>query len=266
MLHLKYYYYYLYFIKENEIMTELIKVNYDENNDRPTVSGRDLHEALEVNTKYADWFPRMCEYGFTEGDDYFSILRNRSDGLPGKPLTDHQLTIPMAKEICMLQRNEKSKHFRKYFISIEEQWNSPEAIMARALKIANHTIEKQKYLIETLDNENKILSSETLYWADRKLINAIVRRYSDKACDGNFALAWTNFKKELLYKYSINLNSRITKYLNDTGKKTKPQTLEMLDDSEVPDALRTIVSLCRESNVDIADLLNNHKDELKAGN
>ena len=160
----------------------------------------------------------------------------------------------------------KSKQFRKYFISIEEQWNSPEAIMARALKIANHTIEKQKYLIETLDNENKILSSETLYWADRKLINAIVRRYSGKACDGNFALAWTNFKKELLYKYSINLNSRITKYLNDTGKKTKPQTLEMLDDSEVPDALRTIVSLCRESNVDIADLLNNHKDELKAGN
>ena len=245
-------------------MTELIKVNYDESTDKPTVSGRDLHEALGVETRYNDWFKRMTEYGFTENEDFYSNLSKTSDG--GRPATDHQLTIPMAKEICMLQRNEKGKQFRKYFISIEEQWNSPEAIMARALKIANHTIEKQKYLIETLDNENKILSSETLYWADRKLINAIVRRYSGKACDGNFALAWTNFKKELLYKYSINLNSRITKYLNDTGKKTKPQTLEMLDDSEVPDALRTIVSLCRESNVDIADLLNNHKDELKAGN
>lgn len=246
------------------MMTELIKVNYDESTDKPTVSGRDLHEALGVETRYNDWFKRMTEYGFTENEDFYSNLSKTSDG--GRPATDHQLTIPMAKEICMLQRNEKGKQFRKYFISIEEQWNSPEAIMARALKIANHTIEKQKYLIETLDNENKILSSETLYWADRKLINAIVRRYSGKACDGNFALAWTNFKKELLYKYSINLNSRITKYLNDTGKKTKPQTLEMLDDSEVPDALRTIVSLCRESNVDIADLLNNHKDELKAGN
>ena len=245
-------------------MTELIKVNYDESTDKPTVSGRDLHEALGVETRYTDWFKRMTEYGFTENEDFYSNLSKTSDG--GRPATDHQLTIPMAKEICMLQRNEKGKQFRKYFISIEEQWNSPEAIMARALKIANHTIEKQKYLIETLDNENKILSSETLYWADRKLINAIVRRYSGKACDGNFALAWTNFKKELLYKYSINLNSRITKYLNDTGKKTKPQTLEMLDDSEVPDALRTIVSLCRESNVDIADLLNNHKDELKTGN
>ena len=246
------------------MMTELIKVNYDESTDKPTVSGRDLHEALGVETRYNDWFKRMTEYGFTENEDFYSNLSKTSDG--GRPATDHQLTIPMAKEICMLQRNEKGKQFRKYFISIEEQWNSPEAIMARALKIANHTIEKQKYLIETLDNENKILSSETLYWADRKLINAIVRRYSGKACDGNFALAWTNFKKELLYKYSINLNSRITKYLNDTGKKTKPQTLEMLDDSEVPDALRTIVSLCRESNVDISDLLNNHKDELKAGN
>ena len=245
------------------MMTELIKVNYDESTDKPTVSGRELHDALGIKTAYKDWFPRMCEYGFTEGDDFCS---NLSESTGGRPATDHQLTIPMAKEICMLQRNEKSKQFRKYFISIEEQWDSPEAIMARALKIANHTIEKQKYLIETLDNENKILSSETLCWADRKLINAIVRRYSGKACDGNFALAWTNFKKELLYKYSINLNSRITKYLNDTGKKTKPQTLEMLDDSEVPDALRTIVSLCRESNVDIADLLNNHKDELKTGN
>ena len=246
------------------MMTELIKVNYDESTDKPTVSGRDLHEALGVETRYNDWFKRMTEYGFTENEDFYSNLSKSPDG--GRPATDHQLTIPMAKEICMLQRNEKGRQFRKYFISIEEQWNSPEAIMARALKIANHTIEKQKYLIETLDNENKILSSETLYWADRKLINAIVRRYSGKACDGNFALAWTNFKKELLYKYSINLNSRITKYLNDTGKKTKPQTLEMLDDSEVPDALRTIVSLCRESNVDIAELLNNHKDEFKAGN
>lgn len=246
-------------------MTELIKVNYDENNDKPTVSGRELHEALEVKEKYTDWFKRMTEYGFTENEDFTLVSEKSETNNPKNPYTtimNHQLTIPMAKEICMLQRNDKGKKFRKYFISIEEQWNSPEAIMARALKIANKTIESQKYLIETLDNENKILASETLYWADRKLINAIVRRYAGYACDGNFGIAWTNFKKELLYKYSINLNSRITKYLNETGKKTKPQTLEMLDDSEVSDALRTIVSLCRESNVGISDLLNNHKDKI----
>ena len=82
-------------------MNDLINVSYT--GEQPAVSGRELHAALEIKTAYKDWFPRMCEYGFTEGEDYFSILRNRSDRLPGKPLTDHQLTIPMAKELCMLQ-------------------------------------------------------------------------------------------------------------------------------------------------------------------
>ena len=69
-----------------------------------TVSGRELHAALEVRTQYSIWFDRMCEYGFSEGIDYYSFLNNRSDGLAGKPRTDHQLTIDMAKELCMIQR------------------------------------------------------------------------------------------------------------------------------------------------------------------
>lgn len=80
-------------------MDELIRINFD--SDCPTVSGRELHDALEVGTKYVDWFSRMCEYGFVETQDYFPILRNRSDVLPGKPMTDHQLTIDMAKQLCM---------------------------------------------------------------------------------------------------------------------------------------------------------------------
>ena len=88
-------------------MNELIKVNYD--NDRPTISGRELHEFLEVETRYNDWFTRMCEYGFIENIDYYSFLSNRIDGKAGKPRQDHQLTIDMTKEICMLQRSEKGK-------------------------------------------------------------------------------------------------------------------------------------------------------------
>ena len=113
---------------------ELISINYDR--EQPTVLGRDLHEALEVKTEYKDWFPRMCEYGFEEGKDYSSFLSDRSDGKAGKPRTNHQLTIPMAKEICMLQRTDKGKEFRQYFIKVEEQWNTPEAVMARALQYA----------------------------------------------------------------------------------------------------------------------------------
>lgn len=112
-----------------------------------------------------------------------------------------------------------------------------------------------------LNKENDALAEKNLKWAGRKFINACVRRYAGFACDGNFGNAWTEFKKEILYKHSINLNSRITHYLNSTGKKTKPKTLDMLDDLEVPKAVSTIVSMCRERTVDISDLLENVDDK-----
>lgn len=107
-----------------------------------------------------------------------------------------------------------------------------------------------------LNNENDLLAQKNLEWADRSLINALVRAYATSV-GNNFAKAWNDFKKELLYKHSINLNSRITNYLNTSGKKTKPKTLDMLDDSEISSAISTIVSLCRENEVDIDYLLNN---------
>ncbi len=122
-------------------MNELIKVNY-ENSEQPTVSGRELWEALGVETRYNDWFKRMSEYGFTENIDFYSILSKTPDG--GRPSTDHQLTIPMAKELCMIQRSEKGKQFRQYFIEIENKWNTPEAVMARALQFANQKLDDIK--------------------------------------------------------------------------------------------------------------------------
>lgn len=120
-------------------MNDLLSIK--NSNDRITVSARELHEALEVKTAFKDWFPRMCEYGFTEGDDYCSFLSDRVDGLPGKPRNDAQLTIDMAKEICMIQRTEKGKDCRQYFIQVERDWNSPDKIMARALLMANRQID-----------------------------------------------------------------------------------------------------------------------------
>lgn len=99
-------------------MNDLIKVNY-ENSNRPTVMGRDLHEVLEIKTAYKDWFPRMCEYGFIEGEDFCSIL---SESTGGRPSTDHQLTIDMAKEICMIQRTDIGRKVRKYFINVENEY------------------------------------------------------------------------------------------------------------------------------------------------
>lgn len=134
---------------------ELIKIDYT-NSDRPTVLARDLHDALEVQTAYKDWFPRMCEYGFEEGKD-FNLLKNERVKMEGnrmvaREVNDHQITIAMAKELCMLQRSEKGKQFRKYFIQVEEAWNTPEQVMARALQMANRMVDKLKkdnaYLLE----------------------------------------------------------------------------------------------------------------------
>lgn len=113
-------------------MNEIVKINY-ENSDRPTVSGRELHEALKIETRYNDWFSRMCEYGFIEGVDFYSFL-SKSGG--GRPSTDHQLTINMAKELCMIQRTDIGRQVRQYFLRVEAAWNSPEALMARALQFA----------------------------------------------------------------------------------------------------------------------------------
>lgn len=119
-------------------MNELIKITY--NNDRPAVSARDLHDFLEVGARYNDWFPRMCEYGFTDGDDFNLLKIERVQNEGGRMVTrtvdDAVLTIDMAKELCMIQRNEKGKHARQYFLQIEKDWNSPEKVMARALQIA----------------------------------------------------------------------------------------------------------------------------------
>lgn len=133
-------------------MNEIIRINYDA--ETPTVSGRELWEALEVSTPYHKWFPRMCEYGFTENEDYVTTDKNvhRADGsIMPQTQHDHALTIPMAKELCMLQRTDKGKQCRQYFIKVEEKWNSPEAIMSRALKIADMKLLEAQNAVKQLE-------------------------------------------------------------------------------------------------------------------
>ena len=126
-------------------MNEPIRVNYD--NDHPTVTARELHEFLGVETRFNDWFHRMCEYGFAENHDFrfYSKMSNTSGG---RPAQDAEITIDMAKELCMLQRNEKGKQARRYFLQLERDWNSPEKVMARALQIAARKIHTMNEKIE----------------------------------------------------------------------------------------------------------------------
>lgn len=118
-------------------MHDLIRVNYE--TEQPTVSARDLHERLQIGTRFNDWFSRMTEYGFTEGKDFYS-KKSKTSEMGGRPPVDYDLTIRCAKEICMLQRTEQGKIVRNYLLDLEDAWNTPEQVMARALKMADKTI------------------------------------------------------------------------------------------------------------------------------
>ena len=116
------------------------------------ISGRQLHMKLNVKTRYNDWFSRMVEYGFVEGTDFYSNLsKTSSDG--GRPSTDHILTLNMAKEIAMLQRTPEGQEIRRYLIKVEEDWNSPEKVMARAIVMANNKLKELTTKNYKLENE-----------------------------------------------------------------------------------------------------------------
>lgn len=133
------------------------------------VSARELHEFLEVVSKFNDWFKRMCDYGFIENKDYIMVTRKKVTNNPKNPVTefnDYLMKISMAKEISMLQRNDKGKEAREYFIKCEEAWNSDDIILARAVKIQNKKILDYKEYIQKLENKvDRLVHSNKLYTA-----------------------------------------------------------------------------------------------------
>ena len=168
-------------------MNELITINYE--NDRPMVNGRDLYNALQINAKYTDWFKRMCEYGFVERRDYETILKNviRVDGseMPQKQF-DHQISINMAKQLCMIQRSEIGRKFREYFIQIEEAWNSPEKIMERALQIAHQrAIEAERKIFGLIEEKETLeiaLNESLQYYTVAKYNKKFHKKWDMEQC------------------------------------------------------------------------------------
>lgn len=103
-------------------MENLIPVNYD--TEQPTVSARELYKKLNIGTKFTTWFERMKAYGFSEGNEFFPKVGETSEQ-GGRPATDYQISIDMAKQICMIQRTPEVKLIRQYFIDLEKAWNTP---------------------------------------------------------------------------------------------------------------------------------------------
>jgi phage anti-repressor protein len=158
-------------------MNELIQINYE--NEHPTVSGRELHAFLDVETRYDIWFNRMREYGFRDNKDFRTIL---IESTGGRRPTDHAIKISMAKELCMLQRSAKGKECREYFISCEEAWNSPDKIMERALQIAHRrAVEAERRIFGLVEEK------ETLEIA----LNESLQYYTVAKYNREFHIGWS---------------------------------------------------------------------------
>lgn len=184
-------------------MNDLIKINYD--NDQPTVSARELHEFLEVGTAYKDWFPRMCEYGFERGRD-FNPLKNEQVRFEGnrtvkRTVDDAEITIDMAKELCMLQRNERGKLARQYFLQLERDWNSPEKVMARALQIAEKKISTLTVDLSKATVQNTIMAPKADYFDELVERNTLTNFRETAKQLGVKQKAFINFLMERKFIY-----------------------------------------------------------------
>ncbi len=142
-------------------MNNLITLN---NNTQFPVNGRELHESLQIETRYDMWFSRMVEYGFYEERDFCTKMC-KSTG--GRPATNHMLTIDMAKHLCMIQRSAIGMQIRQHLIEIENSWNTPEQIMARALAIANDTITQMQGTVISLKAFNAELTVQNQIMAPK---------------------------------------------------------------------------------------------------
>lgn len=137
-------------------MNQLITITTNEN-DEQLVSGRELHKFLGVKTRYSIWFDRMSEYGFTEDIDYTAVVQKRTTAQGNQTeYIDHAMKLDMAKEVSMIQRNEKGKQARQYFLEVEKAWNNPDMIIKRAMDL-------QARKIIMLETENQQLKPKALF-------------------------------------------------------------------------------------------------------
>jgi anti-repressor protein len=217
--------------QEGATMNELINVTLNENHE-PVVSARQLHETLEVKTEYKKWFKRMTEYGFTENEDFVKVTQKCLTSSTGQNITDHVIKLDMAKEIAMIQRTDKGKEVRTYFIQVEKDFNSPEKIMARALLMADKKIkllesQNENLLIELKEaNKNADYLDLILQTKDSLTITQIAQDYGISARKMNQLLKqeriqrivngqWVLYAKYLAKGY---VSSRTFDYTGKDGK------------------------------------------------
>lgn len=226
---------------------ELIKIFQNEKNEN-VISARELHNFLEVKTDFTDWCKRMFEYGFVENQDYVILLKNREKISKSNPI-DYALTIDCSKEISMIQRSEKGKIARLYFIDCEKQLNKPktqiELIIESALVLQNH--ESRLSNLETKINnleESKQEALLQLNYIERSTqevpeisvkdkIRELVNSYA-KSNNIPYSTVWKSMYEKLYYIFHFSVNAH--KKLHDKES--------LLDICERKNQLDNLFAIC----------------------
>lgn len=193
-------------------MNEVIKINYE--TEQPTVSARDLHEQLNIGKRFSAWFETNSK-GFIDGEDFTSVLigtevRNNG-GVQMRELQDYNLSIDMAKHICLMSRTEKGKECRQYFIDLEKAWNTPEQIFARALKMADDTIDSLKSRCQFLGGQ--VVEQQKMIEEMQPKVNYVDHILNSKSLVvttqiakdyGMSAKSFNKMLKDMKIQYSVN--------------------------------------------------------------
>ena len=247
-------------------MENLINITYNE--DQPTVSARELHEQLHIGTKFTTWFDRMKEYGFTEGNEFFPKMGETSEN-GGRPSVDYDITVDMAKQICMIQRTPEGKAVRQYLLDLEKAWNSPDQVMSRALKMADRTINNlketnAKLLEDTVRMKPKEIFADAVSASHTSiLIGALAKIISQNGVQigQNRLFAWMRENGYLITRRGADYNMPTQKSMEMKLFEVRERTVNKPDGSAM--ITRTTLITGKGQQYFINKLLNNKQQENK---
>nr|DAV38979.1 MAG TPA: AntA/AntB antirepressor [Caudoviricetes sp.] len=218
---------------------ELIKIDVNAGQEA-IVSGRELHKVLEIGTEYAKWFSRMVEYGFVEDQDFAEVIvKNDENSRGGRPSTDHAIKLDMAKEIAMIQRTEKGKQVRQYFIECEKKLKLNTAQLSPHLQAFNQLFQAmanmelgQKKLEGELQGIRDAIVLDPAAWRveTTNLINKIAMKLGGyeniKAVRKESYEILDSRAKSKLGIRQINMKRKV---LEETGSRSKADKITKLD-------------------------------------
>ena len=215
-------------------MQELIKVT--EENGEQLVSAKELHEFLEVKSKFADWFKnRVSKYGFEENQDYVSISKNLENG--GREI-DYVLKLDIAKELSMVEGNEKGSQARKYFIECEKRLKNqvklPMTYKEALLELIKAEEEKEKLQLVIAEQKPLVEFADKMLGSKDSLL---IRVYSKLLFDEGIKIGekklyswfrengYLNSKNEPYQQYMEYFEVKVSTYDTPFGTKTNTTTL-----------------------------------------